>query len=133
MLIVPDGPAAAFSGSTWIHWWSSVASANRSICCCVTVCQGLYPRCVPTAFSSSPMPLKTFMGAPVPVGLGEGGGAPRSVARAARDIEDLAGDEAGPLTGEERHRVGDVLGPAGAAEWDLRGDGGLELLERHAH
>ena len=27
-IVVPNGPAAARSGSTWIHWWSLVASAN---------------------------------------------------------------------------------------------------------
>ena len=33
--VVPNGPAAARTGSTWIHWWSPVASANRSIRSCV--------------------------------------------------------------------------------------------------
>ena len=27
-MVPPNGPAAARSSSTWIHWWSSVASAN---------------------------------------------------------------------------------------------------------
>src|SRR3712207_7658100 len=30
-IVVPNGPEAAFSWSTWIHWWSSVASANVSM------------------------------------------------------------------------------------------------------
>src|SRR6266849_630398 len=30
-MVVPKGPAAARAGSTWIHWWSPVASANASI------------------------------------------------------------------------------------------------------
>jgi hypothetical protein len=29
------GPAAARTGSTWIHWWSPVAWANRSMRCLV--------------------------------------------------------------------------------------------------
>ena len=29
-MVPPYGPLAARSGSTWIHWWSSVASANWS-------------------------------------------------------------------------------------------------------
>src|SRR6185295_15419086 len=33
-MVVPNGPAAARSGSTWIHWWSPVASANASIVAC---------------------------------------------------------------------------------------------------
>src|SRR5256885_11870889 len=41
--VVPNGPFAAASGSTWIHWWSPVASAKRSICSCVISCQSLVP------------------------------------------------------------------------------------------
>src|SRR5438445_13565360 len=41
--VVPNGPFAAASGSTWIHWWSPVASANRLICSCVISCQSLVP------------------------------------------------------------------------------------------
>jgi hypothetical protein len=53
-MVVPKGPAAAFSGSTWIHWWSPVASANRSIRFWSISSQSLYPNCSPTAaFSSS--------------------------------------------------------------------------------
>ena len=28
-MATPKGPLLARSGSTWIHWWSSVASAKR--------------------------------------------------------------------------------------------------------
>src|SRR5437868_9345201 len=35
-IVVPKGPVAARSGSTWIHWWSPVASANASIRPCPT-------------------------------------------------------------------------------------------------
>src|SRR5512133_3029524 len=41
--VVPNGPFAAASGSTWIHWWSPVASAKRLICSCVISCQSLVP------------------------------------------------------------------------------------------
>lgn len=50
----PEGAAAARSGSTWIHWWSPVASANRSIRFWSISSQSLCPSCSPTpAFSSS--------------------------------------------------------------------------------
>lgn len=53
-MVVPNGPAAAFSGSTWIHWWSPVASAKRSIRFWSTSSQSVYPSCSPTAaFRSS--------------------------------------------------------------------------------
>src|SRR5215211_7659517 len=38
----------ARSGSTWIHWWSPVASANWFTCSWVISTQSLYPRCCPT-------------------------------------------------------------------------------------
>src|SRR6266540_2580282 len=41
--VVPNGPFAAASESTWIHWWSPVASAKRLICSCVISCQSLVP------------------------------------------------------------------------------------------
>lgn len=49
---------AARSGSTWIHWWSPVASANWSTCSCVTSCHLLWPRSWPTTVASSSSPLK---------------------------------------------------------------------------
>ncbi len=52
-MVVPNGPVAAFSGSTWIHWWSPVASANWSIRLCSTVTQSLVPSSSPTAADSS--------------------------------------------------------------------------------
>src|SRR6478609_5782510 len=42
-MVVPNGPALARSGSTWIHWWSSVASAKRLTCCWVMVRHRLVP------------------------------------------------------------------------------------------
>src|SRR5262249_21131533 len=58
------GPSAARTGSTWIHWWSSVASANRSICFCVTSRHGLYPRCSPTDAENSSRSLKILIPRP---------------------------------------------------------------------
>src|SRR5580704_1203395 len=43
-MVVPNGPAAARSASTCIHWWSSVASAKVLICSWVTTRQSEYPR-----------------------------------------------------------------------------------------
>src|SRR6478735_2437243 len=44
-MVVPNGPALPRSGSTWIHWWSSVASANRSTCRWVMARHSPVPRC----------------------------------------------------------------------------------------
>ena len=42
-IVVPNGPAAARSASTWIHWESSVAAAKRSIRACETSSQLVGP------------------------------------------------------------------------------------------
>ena len=49
----PKGPALARSTSTWIHWWSPVASANWFTCSCVTVIQSLVATCWPTQAARS--------------------------------------------------------------------------------
>src|SRR6266540_1502891 len=123
-IVVPNGPFAAFSGSTWIHWWSPVASANVSICCCVTVCQSLWPRCSPFAAANSSSPSKTRM--LTPFGRSEG-----SVPGAAGDVHHLAGDERRLVADEERRHRGDVLRLARTPHRDLRCGGFLEVLDRH--
>src|SRR5438105_7286948 len=61
----PKGPDLARSTSTWIHWWSPVASANRFTCSWVTSCQSLYPRCCPVLSRNPSMPLTiVVMGRP---------------------------------------------------------------------
>src|SRR3954467_7072007 len=52
-IVPPNGPAFAASTSTWIHWWSPVASANRSIRSCPMVVHSVTPRSVPTAAVSA--------------------------------------------------------------------------------
>ncbi len=52
-MVEPNWLSFARSGSTWIHWWSPVASANRSIRAWSTVCHWLVPSSVPTAAVSS--------------------------------------------------------------------------------
>ena len=42
-MVPPNGPAAARSSSTWIHWWSLVASANAVMRSWSTVSQSLVP------------------------------------------------------------------------------------------
>src|SRR5580704_8383154 len=54
-MVVPKGPDAARSGSTWIHWWSPVASANRLTCAWSITCQSDHPRCWPDSLLSSSM------------------------------------------------------------------------------
>src|SRR5687768_4580988 len=104
----------------WIHWWSSVASANRLTCSCVTSCHSPKPRCSPLAATSSSMFSKARMGWP-------------SVLRSAGDVDDLAGHEAGALAHEERRGVRDVLGLTDARDRDrLRGTVD-QILERDLH
>src|SRR5690349_1434704 len=49
----PKGPALARSTSTWIHWWSPVASANWFTCSCVMVIQSLTATSWPTQAARS--------------------------------------------------------------------------------
>src|SRR5919197_1994554 len=60
-MVMPKGPSLARSGSTWIHWWSPVASANRFTCVWSTACHSLDPRCSPTASWRSAGDAKTLM------------------------------------------------------------------------
>src|SRR5713226_5748850 len=52
-MVPPNGPALARSGSTWIHWWSPVASAKALISSWVTVCQSPTRVSLPTCCLSS--------------------------------------------------------------------------------
>src|SRR4051812_44564159 len=60
-MVPPNGPASARSTSTWIHWWSSVASANASTRSWVTSSHSVVPRPSPTASPSSSIVVKTRM------------------------------------------------------------------------
>src|SRR5579862_286417 len=57
----PKGPDLARSGSTWIHWWSSVASANRLTRAWSISCQSEYPRWVPDSPWKSSMACTTVV------------------------------------------------------------------------
>src|SRR5690349_23158837 len=59
-IVAPNGPFTARSGSTWIHWWSSVASANRLTRSCVTSSQSVGPSWLPWAAANSSSPLNFF-------------------------------------------------------------------------
>src|SRR5690242_7166289 len=61
-MVCPNGPDAARSGSTWIHWWSPVASANVSIRFWSTSTQSEVPISVPAAAMNSSRSSKTRMG-----------------------------------------------------------------------
>src|SRR5436853_2285539 len=56
-IVVPNGPAAARSGSTWIHWRSPVASANASIRSCGTSIHDDGPNSAPATRSVNATPL----------------------------------------------------------------------------
>ena len=42
-MVAPNGPAAARASSTWIHWWSLVASAKAVMRSWSMVSQSLVP------------------------------------------------------------------------------------------
>src|SRR4051794_35674285 len=63
-MVPPNGPAAAFSWSTWIHWKSSVASANLSTRSWVISTHSDAPISSPAAASISSNVLNTRMWAP---------------------------------------------------------------------
>ncbi len=52
-MVPPDGPVAALSTSTWIHWWSPVASAKVSTRAWSMVTQSVLPRSSPEAAATS--------------------------------------------------------------------------------
>ena len=60
-MVPPNGPAAACSTSTWIHWWSPVASANWSTRSWVISTHSLVPSSSPTAAASSSNVVNTRM------------------------------------------------------------------------
>src|SRR6478672_1207770 len=57
----PNGPSFARSTSTWIHWWSPVASANRSTRSCSIVTHSEVPSSSPTAAATSSRVVNTRM------------------------------------------------------------------------
>src|SRR5919112_1475725 len=60
-MVPPNGVSLARSGSTWIHWKSSVASANASTRSWVTSCQSLTPSSSPILALSSSGPVMVSM------------------------------------------------------------------------
>src|ERR1700709_2057635 len=67
----PNGLSfAAGSGSTWIYWWSPVASANWFTCSCVMVTQSLWPRCCPTRPCTPSTPSTVVRAIALPFGVG---------------------------------------------------------------
>src|SRR5277367_1095181 len=55
-MATPKGPPLARSGSTWIHWWSSVASAKRLTRSWVMGCHSEKPRSLPTSSAKASTP-----------------------------------------------------------------------------
>src|SRR4051812_9902261 len=125
--VFPNGPSAAASGSTWIHWWSSVASAKVSTRFWSTVTQGLVPRSSPTAPRSSSTSANTRMGSSSRLALQVGGeflGLPDQrhplggCAGERRDVDrgDAGGGEGLQPLGDvgarpdQRHRAHELLG-----------------------
>ena len=69
-IVVPNGPAAAASTSTWIHWWSSVASAKASIRAWSISSHSLVPISDPAAAATSSSVVKVRMGPNIVLGRG---------------------------------------------------------------
>src|SRR5918997_1883772 len=61
-MVPPNGVSFARSGSTWIHWWSPVASAKASMSFWVTSCHSETPSSSPSACLSSLSPVIVRMG-----------------------------------------------------------------------
>src|ERR671916_1761019 len=109
----PNGLSrVALSTSTWIHWWSPVASANRSTRSWVTSNQSLVPSAVPTAARSSSSDSNTVCAIVI---LSSGPGAPGSRVLGA-DAHDLAGHVRRVVAGEEGDNRGDLPRLGGKAE-----------------
>src|SRR5450631_707091 len=87
-MVLPNGPAAARCGSTWIHGWSPVASAKVLTRSWVTSSQPVLPRSAPACALSSSRP---FMIVVMPVFLLRAGQSAGPVGLAQRLLEDLAG------------------------------------------
>src|SRR4051812_22445207 len=107
-MVPPNGVSRARSGSTWIHWWSSVASANASTRSWVTSCQSLTPSSSPILdFSSSGPVIVSMPGSLSPVARAPSG--ERELLLAAR-LDDPLGVVSGsqellgrdPVAGEDR-------------------------------
>src|ERR687895_662252 len=59
-MVPPNGLSFARSGSTWIHWWSAVASANWFTACWVISYRSLRPSSWPIGRARTPsIPLAT--------------------------------------------------------------------------
>src|SRR4051794_32214577 len=102
-MVVPNGPAAARLVSTWIHWWSPVASANRSTLSWSISSHPLVPSTVPVAALSSSSPVNTRIITPV------------SHVPATGHFQDGAGQITRHRRGEEQHDLGHfgrLAGPA---------------------
>src|SRR5688572_3321514 len=98
-MVVPNGPDLAFSGSTWIHWWSPVASANWSIRSWLTSSQSPGSRSVPiSCFRFS------IMGDDVPYGAATARQGPPARWRAAGP--QAAGAHRGRLVAGDAHHGG---------------------------
>src|SRR6476619_2931049 len=69
-MVPPKGPALARSTSTWIHWWSPVASAKASTRSWVISNQSVVPRSAPIASVSSSKVVKVRMPGTYPAAHG---------------------------------------------------------------
>src|SRR4051812_20116606 len=117
----PKGLSAlARSTSTWIHWWSPVASAKRFTASWVTSYQSLVPSSWPTRPGSSAMVVVVVMPRYCQPG--------RSGRSAVEDVVGEADLRAGDAGGERREH----LGPLGGVVVRRlpRGEGGLGAVVR---
>src|SRR6266545_6914719 len=115
-MVPPKGPPLARSGSTWIHWWSPVASANRLTWSWVTWCQSLAPRCSPSWALRSLTSIVFAMAERYAPGAGWSARFEADDVARTADLEHVAGDR-------------DLEREAGTAAWHaLHGDVAAHLV-----
>src|SRR3954454_10551486 len=122
-MVPPNGVSrAARAGSTWMNWWSSVASANWSIIVWLTTRQGETPTSLPTTVSNSSKVIDFNEESPLrpPSVLEQGETVLHGLT--AIDREDGPGDIAASPAAQIQRCAGNVTRRADAAERDMRAD-----------
>src|SRR3954468_20811520 len=85
----------ARSTSTWIHWWSPVASAKRLTCCWVTSNQSLVPSSCPFKPAASAKVVVVLLPPPIlPAGVWRPPGGGRTCRRRDRRSAGITGSRA---------------------------------------
>src|SRR5829696_1028603 len=128
-MVPPNGVSFARSGSTWIHWWSPVASAKASMSFWVTSCQSETPSSSPSACLSSSSPVMVRMAGTVSGHYRPLPGGPRDGTHA-RCASAGGGATRQPIPRRHVRRRGDARGRRPPARGHAAGPGGTVSAER---